>query len=508
MIWQHSTTTKVTTACKQYGRFSLFYQWLLTPPAYLNTRHIKNSFLINNILVAILKSVIYPLLLLTSTLQHGLPTSFILKIKLPAFLKNSLFLKKLAEIRVESALWLVIGYILIDYFLRLNSTTVISGIVPLLFSPKLASLWDEFLLLFLIVAWPVQMAWHGKLSYRPTPLDIPIVFYLFFIIFLFLIRSPNTSIGLEGLRVYAEYILWFFIATNLVNSRSQLKNLTAGLIGIAAIVAFYGIYQYAVGAPIPSGWVDTAETGIYTRAFSFIGSPNVLGCFLTMIIPIALSQIIVAPKWWQKTYYLVSTLAMIACLLFTLSRGAWLALVVAVSIFILLANARFLPLLFAFIAGIPALIPEVASRISYLFSTAYVSSSQKAGRLERWDTALAKINAHPLVGEGFGRFGGAVAARNIPDNFYIDNFYLKTAVESGLLGLLALLWLLLSGLRLGFSTYQKLQDHYLRLLSAGILAGLTGVLVHNLVENIFEVPMMIIYFWFLMGILLILPRLE
>jgi len=45
-------------------------------------------------------------------------------------------------------------------------------------------------------------------------------------------------------------------------------------------------------------------------------------------------------------------------------------------------------------------------------------------------------------------------------------------------------------------------------MAVGIIAGLCGVLVHNVVENIFEVPMMSTYFWLLLGILAAFPHIE
>ena len=40
----------------------------------------------------------------------------------------------------------------------------------------------------------------------------------------------------------------------------------------------------------------------------------------------------------------------------------------------------------------------------------------------------------------------------------------------------------------------------------GVLTGLLGILAHNAVENIFEVPMMATYFWFFLGLLVALPK--
>jgi uncharacterized membrane protein YuzA (DUF378 family) len=54
----------------------------------------------------------------------------------------------------------------------------------------------------------------------------------------------------------------------------------------------------------------------------------------------------------------------------------------------------------------------------------------------------------------------------------------------------------------------KLRNLVILLLVCAVVAGLLGVLLHNGVENIFEVPMMTTYFWLLLGMTAALPHLK
>ena len=113
--------------------------------------------------------------------------------------------------------------------------------------------------------------------------------------------------------------------------------------------------------------------------------------------------------------------------------------------------------------------------------------------------------SNPVLGFGLGRFGGAVAMQNkvIEETkdfsyFYMDNYYLKTLVEMGYLGLaffiLLLFGLVLWSLRsIGRTGYTK--GDRTRVLAVSMFAGMCGVLVHCYFENIFEVPYMMAYFW-------------
>ena len=129
--------------------------------------------------------------------------------------------------------------------------------------------------------------------------------------------------------------------------------------------------------------------------------------------------------------------------IFTFSKGAWGGLAVAVVIFAIFLDRRLIALMG--VAGVGALlaIPSIANRITYLFTADYLAASRRAGRVIRWSKGLKLLQeSNPVLGFGLGRFGGAVAMQNkvIEETkdfsyFYMDNYYLKTLVEMGYLGL-------------------------------------------------------------------------
>lgn len=495
-VWQESLAGRLTAGIMRAWQQSVVYGWTYGTPAYSRQEAVRLS-LLGRTATAVAETLGHPLETAGTAIRRGLAESLFFKIKFPPVFNNSLALRSLAGIRVETLLWLVFSYILIDYALRESLGTT---------SP-LASYWDELLLVAVFLAWPVQMALRGKLTYRLTPLDLPILLYLAAAAFLFLVRSPQLEIAVEGVRVYVEYLFWFFVASNLLLNKRQARALVNWLVLLGTLVALHGVYQYIIGVEIPTTWLDSTES-VRTRVFSIVGSPNVLGSFLVLVIPITVSQVLSARGRLLKYFYALCLAPMILSLFFTYSRGAWLAMAGALAIYGLLYNWRILLALAAAAYTAPKIIPGIASRIGYMLSPAYLLSSARAGRVARWNMALNKLQNHPLFGEGFGRFGGAVAARHISSSNYVDNFYLKTAAESGLLGIAALLWLLLCGIRCALNSYRRLTDTYLKGLAMGLISGLLGVLLHNGVENIFEVPMMTVYFWLLLGMTAALPFLK
>lgn len=494
--WQESLAGRFAAGLARSGRQSAFYRWAAGTAQYDRQDAVRHS-LTGRVLAWAAGMVARPLERAGEAIRRGLPGCLLLNVKPHPVLSGSIFLRNLAGIRVETLLWLVFSYIIVDYGLRRSPATAFW-----------AGNWDELLLIFAALAWPVQMALRGRLVYRLTPLDLPILLYLAAATFLFLVRSPQPGIAIEGIRVYVEYIFWFFVAANLMQNKRQARALVNGLVALGTLVAIHGVYQYIIGVQIPTTWLDATESGVRTRVFSIVGSPNVLGSFLVLVIPITVSQVLSARSRLLKYLYVLCLTPMALSLIFTYSRGAWLAMAGAFVIYGLIYNWRILLALGAAAYAAPKLIPGISSRIAYMLSPAYLLSSARAGRVARWNMALDKLKNHPLTGEGFGRFGGAVAARHIPSSHYVDNFYLKTAAESGIIGLAALVWLFVSGVRCALNSYRRLTDPYLKGLAGGLIAGLLGVLLHNGVENIFEVPMMSTYFWFLLGMTAALPHLE
>ncbi|HAA89288.1 MAG: O-antigen ligase-like protein [Thermoanaerobacterales bacterium 50_218] len=400
----------------------------------------------------------------------------------------------------ESLVWnysyliffLIAAYPLVDYILRNQpGTSALSGI------------WDElvFLVTGLLLLGRFLIDEGKRFSF--TPLDLPILLFVGAGIFLFLVKSPEPDVALDGWRATYQYVFWFFLTVSFGLTSKQRQQIIWAFVLVGTLVAFYGIYQYIIGVPIPPNWVDQAEAGVRTRVFSWIGSPNVLGSYLVLLIPVAAALFHNAGSWRAKAAAAAILLGMALCLVFTFSRGAWLAFLLAALVYGTLRDRRLLALILVGAVLLPVVSPSVANRLQYTFSSKYVESSQRGGRFARWEEALERFSHQPVTGVGLGRFGGATAARfNIPGTFYVDNYYLKVAVETGLIGVGTFLWLLLNVLRTISGILKELaREPGKYTLSCGIAAGLLGVLAHNLVENIFEVPMMQTAFWVLLGIL-------
>ena len=417
--------------------------------------------------------------------------------------RQSRFLGMIFQNGMTGVLLLILAlYTPIDYLLR-----------DVYAIPVVSSGWDEGLLL-LAIFWVILLRVRERpsLPAASSPLDFPVAQFLLVCLFLFVILLTRPEINFAGLRATAQYILWFYLATRLIRTRKQCMMVYYIMAAVAAIISLHGIYQFIVAAPIPSNWVDQAEIAVRTRVFSIFGSPNIMGDYMVMFAPMMAALAYCLKNKSVKLICWFFTFTMCFSCLFTMSRGAWIAMVVAVLVFAALVDRRLILLMvLAFVAAL--FLPFVASRIGYLFTSEYAASAARGGRSVRWEKAISYLYANnPLIGIGFGRFGGAVAMQNQESTwmkyFYTDNYYVKILSENGYLGLVSFVLMMVGVVWSGLRGWFRKRHTAVSPLCAGMLASLSGVLVHCYFENIFEEPYMAVSFWTIAAMMVYLGFIE
>lgn len=403
---------------------------------------------------------------------------------------NSLAGRILRECNI---IYLVPLYVYIDFTVRTYVTPI-------------ASVWDELLFVGLI-CWIVFRRIIFNIRYHFTSMDLPIFFFAFVYLMLVFSNAPEMDVAIEGYRAVVQYIFWFFIVVQLVDSKKTAYRMVWMFVLGIGLIGLHGMYQYFTGAQMLGNWVDSNET-ITTRAYSIIKSPNALASLLVLFLPIAFAVFVAEKDVLKKLVALFCTMTMGLGLIFTFSRGAWMVGFFAfIVLFFFLAKRMIIPI-FALVMAATVNINAIWSRISLLLTPEYKSKSSRGGRIYRWATGIEEWSHSKLTGLGVGRYGGAVATNHKLSPFYMDNYYLKTLTEAGLVGLGALLLLLFTGLWQIFKLIKNTRDISSRILMYGMAAGVIAVMGHNFVENIFESPFMVTYFWTVIAILFAYNRLD
>jgi O-antigen ligase len=218
----------------------------------------------------------------------------------------------------------------------------------------------------------------------------------------------------------------------------------------AGLVALLGLAQYVTGElfvdriRIPGltagteGWTLGTRSG-RIRPSGTSMSPIEYGVVLGMTLPLVTVCASVQSRYrWLFRAMLV---AMIASIFFSMSRSAYLCALAGMIVLAMSWDLRRRLRALAFLSVVSAVmyvtVPGLLGSIQGLFSNAGEDPSI-ASRTGSYDIAGAFISSSPWVGKGFGTF--------LPKYWILDNAYLGMTIESGLLGLLALLTLIGAGL--------------------------------------------------------------
>ena len=164
--------------------------------------------------------------------------------------------------------------------------------------------------------------------------------------------------------------------------------------------------------------------------------------------------------WRERAGLFIGWGIMIFALLFTLTRGVWLAYVIVLGVLAVLKGGR---TALAVCVGIVLLggallvsSPGVRERAAYMFDL-----DTNLPRSQIWQANLDMIQERPLLGWGYGNY------KRFRDSFYqrypkadttahAHNNFLQMWVDGGLLGLSAFLFLFWSILKQGWRAYQQL----------------------------------------------------
>ena len=404
-------------------------------------------------------------------------------------LRESRFLKALRGIGVRRPLLLMFAlYLPLDVLARLPS-------MPDMLGP----LWHNALLLACVL-YVLLRRMARRTPGHYTPIDAPMLLFMGLCVFLLFYNSAVFSVGLSGMRATAQYLLWFLVLSRMVSDRRDWELVYRVMVLMGAVLAVHGIYQYITAAPIPVTWLTHTEMGVRSRAFSITGSPNIMGDLMVMLMPLSVALAYQKGLSWERKLFWWGCAGVqgLACLV-TFSRGAWLGLMAAAIVFIALQDRRLFFILLAS-AAVIIFIPDVMNRLSFVMTDDFAVASQVGGRAGRQEIGFMLLRGSGyLFGMGHGRYGGAVAMQNPIVEWltyhYLDNYYLKTLVETGIAGLSAYLLLIAVTIATLFRAAVRVRGTYMRPRAAAILASAAGVLTHCMFENIFEVPYMSAYFW-------------
>lgn len=334
--------------------------------------------------------------------------------------------------------------------------------------------------------------------------------------------SPVKADAIAGWIKLTLYLMMFALAARVLRSPRLCNWLITGFLLTALIVSSYGIRQQYLGVEQLATWNDPDSVLAHdTRVYSYLGNPNLLGGYLLPAIALSVAAILVWRGWIQKTLAGLMFGANSACLFFTDSRGAWLAMIaLATTMFLLLYwwwrdyLPRFwriwlLPLVFGVTGGllIVAILGVESIKLRFLSIFAGSEDSSNSFRQFVWRTVQKIIKDYPLLGIGPGNEAfNAVYPRYMDPRYpalSAYSIYLEHIVEMGYIGIVSFLGLIITTMAHGWTQINRLRKsrNAQGLWVIAAIASMVGLLVHGVVDTVWYRPSIHTLWWLMLGII-------
>jgi putative inorganic carbon (HCO3(-)) transporter len=373
----------------------------------------------------------------------------------------------------------------------------------------------EALLALVLAAWLMRMIVRREVRVTLPPLGLPMLLFLGAILLSVLVAGSVQYSAKEIIK-WLEVLALYLLVVNEMGGQWP-RPLIFTFLMTGAVAAVQGIYQFLFQVG-PEGFILFDR---FMRAYGTFEQPNPYGGYLGLILPLAVGLVVAgvlrvggpspskgrAVRLWWILLAAGSGVLMLAALVMTWSRGAWLGFAAAVAVMVLAVVVRsgrgavlgtVFALLTAYIllaGGLARVPPSISQRFSDFVP--YLGVTDVEGmeitdanfavleRVAHWQAAWRMWTNHPWLGVGIGNYEPAysqVALPQWPDPLgHAHNYYLNIAAETGVVGLLAYLLLWGAALVVAWRATRQATGWYW-----GVALGVLGVLVHLSTHNFFD----------------------
>ena len=361
---------------------------------------------------------------------------------------------------------------------------------------------EDFLLVLIGFSWFARNAVDKELGlFLKTPLNKSIFVYIIACLVPtgigILTGEVDAKTGPLFVLKYIEYFIVYFMVVNHIKDSDQVKRFVFCLLLTCLITAIFGILQIPTGERVSAPFEGE------------IGEPNTFGGYLLFIGAITGGLLLKSENGRSKQLYIFLLVAIIPAFLFTQSRASYLGLIVTCFAFAILTRHRIIitGLLTLALLSSPLFLPqEVKDRILYTFTQPTEAGQVQIGDIHLDTSTSARIASlkkiladwpkKPIIGYGVTGYE------------FLDSQYPRVLIETGILGLIAFLYLMFAVWKMAIKHYKEVKIPYHKGLTIGFVAGFIGLLFHAIGANTFIIVRIMEPFWFFTGIIAVLPALE
>ena len=314
--------------------------------------------------------------------------------------------------------------------------------------------------------------------------------------------------------------LWFVVCFYFIGTQLFLKVNNYRIFYWAYLIPFVGVIIYA---SIRLASFNFDEKAAHWVMEPFFKDHTSYGAVLAMFLPITLIFIDKTDKFYIRVFSLLVFGIVTLGTILSYTRAAWLSLAAALILyFIYKYKIKFKYLLNVGIVGIILLALNWNSLIldlernkqdssnnlsEHVESISNVSSdASNMERLNRWNSAFKMFKERPVFGWGPGTYvfqyapfqsakDKTIISTNVGNNGNAHSEYIGPLAESGLIGMLSVLFLVGMVFYKGSNLYHELPKGKLKRVVLFTLLGLFTYVIHGLMNNYLDTDKASVPFW-------------
>lgn len=348
------------------------------------------------------------------------------------------------------------------------------------------------------------------------PITIAIIVNLVWI-FVTCITSDLPVVSFKFLISRCWFVIsFYFLGTQLFQRYANIKTFIWLYLIPFAIIIVWTIYNHAL-------------VGFDEQIANYIMSPfyndhTVYGAMLAMFFPVLLF-FTMNKKYSASVRFAAVILLVIYIfgLIFSYTRAAWVSLGVAfIAYLMLLFRVKFRTLLIGFFAlATIAFIyqTEIVMKLErnrqdasqdfdkHIESISNISTdASNLERINRWNAAFRMFHERPVFGWGPGTYSfeyapfqhakeKTIISTNMGDRGNAHSEYIGPLCESGLLGVLTFIAIIIATLSTGFRLYYTLKDREMKKIILVLVLGFITYITHGALNNFLDTDKASVPFW-------------
>ncbi|MDP8219455.1 MAG: O-antigen ligase family protein [Candidatus Theseobacter exili] len=334
---------------------------------------------------------------------------------------------------------------------------------------------------------------------------------------------PERKILLQKSIFFALLFSFVFIMSYLLNIRddASFKYILGTLfyiilfISVSSFVLEKGFIEKALlfwsGALIIAFFIATDQYLRSNAAMSTFGNKNCYGAFLVLSLPIFLASVCCSMEKWKTIIAGISAACCLCGLILSNSWGAWIGLFSGISVLLILSSKFCRSFRLRFSLSIIVIVLFAIMLVPAIRNSLQKQIAQDIRPLI-WESAVRMCMDNPMIGVGPGRFFEMFPSYRSPEYFrhiksvsgtrHAHSEFIELASETGVMGLLAFILLVIYVIYNGIKTlFNEDISKDKKLLLAGMISGITGLLVHNTIDVNLRFTSSAVPFWFCLGMI-------